>query len=186
MRHELQEGAPAILERGANAAQHGILVVDPVQGVEGHDEVERVAIGKRPRIADLEFQVRALVLCEMRPREGDHPGRRIDAENRALRQALRDLGGNLALAAADVENALRAGELELGEVLVRDRFCSESTWSYLCASHSVIAALRSDPAARGPGRIKVAAPPTVKPGAPRRATGFRAAPGCAMMPAICV
>jgi hypothetical protein len=120
LRHELQEGAPACLECCANAAQRGILVMDPVQGIEGDDEVERVPIRQRPRIGDLEAEVRVPVLWEVRAGERNHSGRRVDAEHGAGRKTLRDLGGDLAFAAADVQDALRAVELEIGEVLVRD------------------------------------------------------------------
>ena len=114
-----------------------------------------------------------------------HRRHRVDLRPPDRRHRARAAHQNLALAAADVENALRAGELELGEMLVRDPFLQRVRPGRISARPTRSSRL-SDPAACGPRRIKVAAPPTVKPGAPRRATGFRAAPGCAMMPAICI
>ena len=49
----------------------------------------------------------------------DHAGRWIDADHRAVRQALGDLRGDLAVTAADVQDALRSAQIETGEALVR-------------------------------------------------------------------
>ena len=51
----------------------------------------------------------------MLPREGDHIRGWIDAQRRAARQAIGDLRGDLAIAAAHVENALTIGQRQAGD-----------------------------------------------------------------------
>ena len=58
---------------------------------------------------------------EARRREGNHVVRRIDAEHRAARHSSGDFRGDLPVAAADVEHALIAGELQLPKLLLGHR-----------------------------------------------------------------
>ena len=52
-------------------------------------------------------------------RQLDHLGRGVDADDPARRDARGELGGHLAVAAADVEHRLAARQVELGEQLAR-------------------------------------------------------------------
>ena len=88
-----------------------------MQRVERDGEVELLPVGEPGRVTGREVEV---LPPEVLPREGDHVRGWIDAQHRAPWQAIGDFRGDLAIAAAHVEDALTVGQRQAGEVLVGD------------------------------------------------------------------
>ena len=83
------------------------LVVDPVQGVERRDDVE---VGGKGEGGDLAQPER----CGSGPALGglDHARAGVDPDDRAAGESVGDLGGDVAVAAADVEDVFVALEMQ--------------------------------------------------------------------------
>ena len=84
--------------------------------------------------------------------KGDHLRRRIDPEDRPARQAARDLRGDLAVAAADVEDPLGPFEPEAREMASASHFCKAFRSLYAFASHSVMPSAPRGSSLATPGR----------------------------------
>ncbi len=110
----MPSGLMALVDR----LERQCLIGDPVQRVEGDDEVEFVLEGQLAGIRDRELQVgmgRNPVILG----EGDHLGGGIDASDRALGNPRGNFSGGLPIAAADIENAFAPLEFEQREHLFR-------------------------------------------------------------------
>src|SRR5262249_30655252 len=88
--------------------------------IEGNDEIELLLEREMTRVGYLESKIghRAEVRCS----EVYHLVRRIDAHNRAFVGTLRDLGGDLPISAADIQDSRRAVQLEKSEDILSHRF----------------------------------------------------------------
>ena len=106
-----------------------------MERVERDGEVELVPVGEPGRVAGREVEVLPL---EVLPREGDHVRGGVDTQHRAPRQAIGDFRGDLAIAAAHVEDALTIGQRQAGEVLVGDPFLERRLTVVPPAFHSVM------------------------------------------------
>ena len=67
-----------------------------------------------PRIHDAKFQIWNYAWRKSFLRKLDHLRRSVDANNEAAWHGLGNFGGDLAIAAADIENAFAAATIEFG------------------------------------------------------------------------
>ena len=104
--HELEERPAGRLQRFTDAAKRGVLIAHPVERIERDDEIELAAKGQGRGVAYREGEVRILGFGKVCLGKVDHVGRGIDAEDRSAPEAPRDLRGDPAVAAADVQDPL--------------------------------------------------------------------------------
>src|SRR5262249_55906127 len=106
MRYKPQLGLSAQPQRRVNRAQRFLLLGHPMQSIERNYEVELFAKRHAPRIRDFEPQVRLSARAPLGFSEADHLLRRVDANDRSLRNASCDLRGDLAVPAANIQHML--------------------------------------------------------------------------------
>src|SRR5262249_45086347 len=76
-----QKGPSSRLQGRPNRGKCRLLLQNPVQGIEGNDEVEFVPVGQTASVGDLKAEVRVSWRTEPARRECNHIVRRIDAEH---------------------------------------------------------------------------------------------------------
>lgn len=111
----LGQQAPAGFEVALKGSEQRVVVGDPVQRGVGEDHVHRLGQRQlRQVLADGHSAIADRLLGV-----GDHRWRRVDGVHRAVRNAPRQLQGDLAAAAAGIEHHLVAVELQAVELLGR-------------------------------------------------------------------
>src|SRR5262249_42885027 len=75
-----QQRSSSRLQGRSDRAKGRLLLRNPVEGIEGNNELEFVPVGQTTSIGHLEAEVRLSWGTEAARREGDHVPRRIDAE----------------------------------------------------------------------------------------------------------
>ena len=92
-----------------NATQWRVGIGQPVERVKGNHKVEFVVEGEMAGIGDLERDVGTIIVPA---RVSDHVVRGIDAEDGTTGKTRGNFGGDAAVAAADVQHALGAAQME--------------------------------------------------------------------------
>jgi hypothetical protein len=106
-------------ERPRNSGQDRPMVDDPVEGGVREDEVELGVEAELTGIGLAEAEVEVARRWERVAREAHHLGREVDTEHAPGRHEASQLGGHLAVAAPDVQDAFGAGEPQFAEQLAR-------------------------------------------------------------------
>ena len=113
----LRDEPAAGLERGEQVLEEAVVVGDPVEGRGREDRVDGRLEHELGEVGDADVDARPEPLARL----GDHRGRAVDRDHLAARQPLQQRRRHAARAAAGVEHALVAAQLEAVEHLAAHR-----------------------------------------------------------------